>query len=495
MQEFERFGAFPQSYGHLVEKVANAVNILDPKIKTLVAKRLAEDLYLDFKDKSFSSQDDRHLITELRGKFVIFDLIQNQVYLSTSYKFFQLSRLLRNYFQLLTSLLRIDKEDAGGKRFHLFFGIPQTLVDSEDGLKKIQQFFYRHFSVVSENDEVLISSSLECDYKDGELNVTTASNFAIYIFRNSLSAKEKRKVFYRYTFEFVSFFISFFLNSNKSVLAGEHIDYILFAYPEYVKRIATLNVTQTMLLYTPIIFDIDEYVDSPRCMWWYSANNVPFEFKNGSKTYFDPSIYSQATINNNYVWSNSQIKFVSSISGISSKSVGSILFYLMQPPSHLTDQHDFVLTIFDVTPYLKADKRDFYTSLLCEDFLLNAVAVARDLERELGINIRIQVKSKRQRSPKHDPRYFHLLESLSRYSSVVMLSEELNLYNLIYESDLVVSIPFTSPALVALELKVPVCYFLESEEFRLPNFWDDVPVFTTKDSFCDFFRRVLKNHG
>ena len=155
----------------------------------------------------------------------------------------------------------------------------------------------------------------------------------------------------------------------------------------------------------------------------------------------------------------------------------------------------FVVTIFDVSPYLNADKRDFYTSPLCENFLLDVVAAARGLEREIGINIRIQLKSKRQRSRKHDPQYFDLLQSLSTHSSVILLSENLNLYNLIYESDLVVSIPFTSPALVATELDTPSCYFLETDEFNLPNSWDDVPVFASKNSFSEYFREVLRKHG
>jgi polysaccharide biosynthesis PFTS motif protein len=167
----------------------------------------------------------------------------------------------------------------------------------------------------------------------------------------------------------------------------------------------------------------------------------------------------------------------------------------MDPPLTHFNNYNFVITIFDVTPYLNANSIDFYTFDLCAKFLLETIKAVNDVEKDLGFEILIQVKSKRQRSSNHDSRYFDLLDSLTSRPSIVLLSENVNLYNLIYESDLVVSIPFTSPAFVAKELETPSCYFLGSDDFHLPSLRDGVPVFTSVSSLSEFFRKAFIQNG
>jgi polysaccharide biosynthesis PFTS motif protein len=230
-------------------------------------------------------------------------------------------------------------------------------------------------------------------------------------------------------------------------------------------------------------------------MWWYSANNIPFVSKNGKQAFFDESIYRQSNINRNYVWSEQQIEFVSAITGVESEDLGSLVFYLMEPPIFTRSQNPFTLTIFDVTPFSQTGEDEFYSFSVCSNFLLDLLKIVKDLEKELNIQIRIQIKSKRERSEKHDERYFDLLHSLVNDYSIVLVSENANLYNLIFDSDLVVSIPFTSPALIARELRVPSCYFSENYRFDLPNFRDGVPTFNSAESLSIFFRKVLATYA
>ncbi len=495
MQEFERICDFPQSYGQLVKEVEKALRILNPKIKTLVSKRIAEDLYPDFKEKTLYSRHNQNLVVYLNGKFSKFNLLENKINLSNNYKVLQIARLFRNYLHLLTALPRRSKKGSDTAKFHLFFGLPQSLLSSEEGLDRIFKFLERHHLFASQNEEVLVLSRQKYVGKGDDISVHTSSNFAIYMFRYSLNNREKYRVFCRYTIRLFTFLVSVSLHPSKIVLASEHIDQTLFSFPEYEKRVATLNVTQTMLLYSPIVFELSVFEHIPRSMWWYSANNIPFELKDGSKTFFDSSIYTQPRINMNYVWSSEQIDFVSQVTGHKCEALGSILFYLMDPPSIQFDDDNLVITIFDVTPYFGANTSDFYTFEMCAKFLLEIIEIVNDIEEDLGFKICIQVKSKRQRSSKHDLRYFDLLDSLASRSSIILLSENVNLYNLIHQSDLVVSIPFTSPAFVAKELETPSCYFLEGEDFYLPNFRDGVPVFTSVNSLGEFFRKVLIQHG
>ncbi len=495
MQEVKRFCDFPQSYGQLVNQVEKAISIINPKIKSLVSKRIAEDLYHDYKEKASYSHHHKFLVVNLKGKFTKFNLLENKIYLTNSYKVLQILRIFRNYFYLATALLKESKQNSENVKFHLFFGMPQSLLNSKEGLDNIFKFLERHHLVASQSEEILLLSPQKYVRKGDESPVHTSSNLAIYIFKHSLNNREKYRVFSQYTIQLFLFLVSVLSNPGKLVLASEHLDQTLFAFPEYAKRVATLNVTQTMLLYSPIVFELSNFEHTPRNLWWYSANNIPFEFKDGSKTFFDSTIYIQPNINGNYVWSSEQIDFVSEVTEQKCEALGSILFYVMEPPLIQLKNDNFVITIFDVTPYSKANMSDFYTFDLCSRFLLKILKVVNEIEKELGVRVQIQVKSKRQRSSNHDPRYFDLLDSLARCSSITLLSENVNLYNLVYESDLVVSIPFTSPAFVAKELDIPSCYFLEGNDFHLPDLRDGVPVLTSVNSLSEFLRKALKQHG
>ena len=250
MQEFERVHNFPQSYGQLVWEVEKALTIRDPKIKTLVSKRISEDLYPDFKEKTLYSRNDQRLVVNLKGKFTNFNLLENKISLSNSYKILQIARFFRNYLYLSMALFQKSKQSSHIAGFHLFFGMPQSLFDSKNGLERIFKFLEHHHLVASRNEEVLVLSLQKNVGGRDDLSIHASKNLAIYIFKHSLNNREKYRVFSLYTIQLFGFLVSLLSNAGRFVLASEHIDQALFAYPEYVKRIATLNVTQTMLLYS-----------------------------------------------------------------------------------------------------------------------------------------------------------------------------------------------------------------------------------------------------
>ncbi len=495
MQESESFTQLPPAYGDLVYKIESSLETVKPKIRCLISKRVAEDLFSDFKNKKVCDEHSSNVSNQLRGQFVNFDLSSGRIKLRLIYKTLQVIRLYRNYFLLLKALLPSDQKYTQDNRFHLFYGIPEKLSSSAEGLRRVQEFLNRHFPLDRNFEEVfLLSTSKKYEINTG-LKLRAANNCAIYLFRHSLRSRDKLNVFGRYTIRLISFQISLLFNPSLYVLANEHIDFELFSYPGLVKKISSLNLTQTLLFYPPTIFENAEYASIPRNMWWYSANNIPFVSKNGKQAFFDESIYRQSNINRNYVWSEEQIEFVSAITGVESEDLGSLVFYLMEPPIFTRSQNPFTLTIFDVTPFSQTGEDEFYSFSVCSNFLLDLSKIVKDLEKELNIQIRIQIKSKRERSEKHDERYFDLLHSLVNDYSIVLVSENANLYNLIFESDLVVSIPFTSPALIARELRVPSCYFSENYRFDLPNFRDGVPTFNSAESLSIFFRKVLATYA
>lgn len=495
MQRSESFNQLPPTYGDLVHKIESSLDTVKPNIRCLISKRVAEDLFSDFTIKTICAKHGSNDSSQLKGKFVNFDLRNGKLKLNLIYKTLQVVRLYRNYFLLLKALLPSGQKYNQRNKFHLFYGIPESLSSSIEGLRRVEDFLIRHFPPDSTFEEVYIVSNTEKQETNAGLKLRATNNCAIHLFRHSLRSHDKFIVFGRYTIRLILFQISLLFNPGAHVLANEHIDFELFSYPELINKISSLNLTQTLLLYPPTVFENSEYTNIPRNMWWYSANNIPFVSKNGEQTFFDRSFYRQSNINCNYVWSKGQIEFVSGITGVRSEDFGSLVFYLMEPPILTRSPNIFTLTIFDVTPFHLTGEDEFYSFSICSNFLLDTSKVVKELGKELNIEIRIQIKSKRERSKKHDERYFNLLQSLANDSSIVLIPEKVNLYNLIFNSDLIVSIPFTSPALIARELRVPSCYFSLNDRFNLPDFRDGIPTFDSAESLSVFIRKVLATYA
>ena len=495
MQKSETFNHLPPTYGDLVQKIESSLNTVKPNIRCLISKRVAEDLFSDFKNKTIRTEHSLNDSSQLMGQFVNFDLRNGRLKLNLKYKTLQVVRLYRNYFLLLKALLPSGQKYNHENRFHLFYGIPESLSSSVEGLRRVQDFLSRHFPLDSTFEEVFIVNNTRKQETNAGLKLRAANNCAIHLFRHGLRSHDKLNVFGRYTIRLILFQISLLFSPGAHILANEHIDFELLSYPELMKKISSLNLTQTLLLYPPTVFEDPRFTNIPRNMWWYSANNIPFVPKNGEQEFFDVSIYRQSNINCNYVWSKEQIAFVSGVTGVKSEDLGSLVFYLMEPPNSTRSPKIFTLTIFDVTPFRLTGEDEFYSFSVCSNFMLDISKIVKELAQELNIEIRIQIKSKRERSEKHDERYFDLLHSLANGSSIVLVSEKANLYNLIFDSDLVVSIPFTSPALIAKELQVPSCYFSQNDRFELPDFRDGIPTFNSAESLSVFFRKVLATYA
>jgi hypothetical protein len=56
-------------------------------------------------------------------------------------------------------------------------------------------------------------------------------------------------------------------------------------------------------------------------------------------------------------------------------------------------------------------------------------------------------------------------------------------------------VPYTSPALIAKELGVPVCYFSTASDFELLDFIDEIPVHKSVESLKSHIELVLRDHS
>ena len=117
------------------------------------------------------------------------------------------------------------------------------------------------------------------------------------------------------------------------------------------------------------------------------------------------------------------------------------------------------VAVFDVTPHRSSRYRtlgadfEFYVPKTCIQFLHDIQQVTKDAGYVM------LWKRKRKIGSIAHPRYRFFAERLSESENVITVDPDISAYQVIEASTLVISMPFTSTALIARELGKPSCYY------------------------------------
>jgi polysaccharide biosynthesis PFTS motif protein len=276
------------------------------------------------------------------------------------------------------------------------------------------------------------------------------------------------------------------INKIFSMIGTELIiDNFAFSNPSKLNY-KLLITTQSQILKTPLSFKI--LTNSKKVMFWYSNNSRQIHIKNDvDRKLIDYSYLNNKLIDLHFVWTESWAKELTFLTGKQVISIGPILFTRMLNPSIRTYEKDFrrVLTIFDVTPKKNVDKLSFYSTANMMQFTKVVLEVVKDT----NFDIKIQLKSKRSFQRDDCNVYVNYLKSIR--DKVIRVSPNTNIESLIRESDLVVCVPYTSPALVAQFFKKPVAYFWPNDNYLLEKEVDGIEVLIGIEQLKAFISKTL----
>lgn len=239
-------------------------------------------------------------------------------------------------------------------------------------------------------------------------------------------------------------FFYFFFKNKKNLL------------PQYV------FYSNSDLIYKPLWSYIkNNYTENNVYLFFYSDNFIPINSKN--KFYYLNNIigFGLQTWKKYIFWNeNQRLRF--------EKICNKKIDYLISPYNFIPyegkntflKKRKMTLSIFDVHPMnaygysLFSDPKNIYTFSYCKKFIEDLVA----LQKKYDFNLIIKSKLRNKDFNIFSKKYYKYLHSL-RSKKIEILDKNISAMSVIKISDAVVSIPFTSPTLLAYLLKIKSCYY------------------------------------
>ena len=214
-------------------------------------------------------------------------------------------------------------------------------------------------------------------------------------------------------------------------------------------------------------------------MGWYSQNGeFSYIFK------WDPILYhdidfQRIVVDEHWVWTQ---YFADNLKKIGVPGlfhcVGPILWYLPLQTEPLKASNFINISIFDITPHnqskldmigLKDSVYNYGSYENLRAFIMDIIDVSEKYEKYKDKEVRLVLKHKRNHMKSHDQNYIKLVNFLSESGKFKILDTVENIFSIVSRSDLVIVLPYSSPANVAKLMGVPAIFYDPSQDI-IPKF-------------------------
>jgi len=261
--------------------------------------------------------------------------------------------------------------------------------------------------------------------------------------------------------------------------------------PEYIVEVQAIQLcqdrqrgilitTQSQLLATPLVFK--SKLKANRVMYWYSNNSI--QISKQKNLDLDYSYLTQPAISEHFVWTSSWCKILEEHNPNAVITVlGPILFknlskYLKSDRKKLP--HTKEILVFDITPKINAGNDSIYSEHEMTQFVLDVI---EGIKAKYP-NALIKLKPKRKYTSDDSVSYCDFLESQALNIQILKWSSDIGTE--ISKSDLVICIPYSSPALLAKFLDIPTVFYTPSVDFNLERIHEDILVVQGLSEFQRF---------
>lgn len=200
-------------------------------------------------------------------------------------------------------------------------------------------------------------------------------------------------------------------------------------------------------------------------MLWYSQNFVPKMYK-GEQSVSDLPAARHMRLDISWVWTPGFADYLTRLGlGCECRVVGPILWFMPESLPPLGPQ-PIKIALFDITPVSDGVMaigalKNYYTVSTITRFVRDVLAACDEIEETTGREMLVLLKHKR--SPKmgvHAREYLDYIDGLVRgRPRFRLVNHSTNVFGLIGQCDLSISVPYTSTAYVAASLGKPALYY------------------------------------
>lgn len=243
-------------------------------------------------------------------------------------------------------------------------------------------------------------------------------------------------------------------NLNFSHLSNI-VEILLFFLSNISANIEEGIVTNSSFTKSPSIFYIDKINRNYKtCMIHYSENSVPLTASEYQKEP-TPSWIKNSVVDTHKVWTSAYVNYLSNINNsIDAKALGSLVF--VKPIDEIK-----LLRVKNQIIFLDREPSDFesdygvYTENAGINFLKNIEFLHSELCEKLENPPNFLMKPKRRELPEYSQKYLNYKKSMIERKILFQVPWDSNIYNLIYESKILVSMIGISASIIARELNKP----------------------------------------
>lgn len=224
----------------------------------------------------------------------------------------------------------------------------------------------------------------------------------------------------------------------------------------------------------------------------YSINNIPMIERQHSHSTMDyhPG-FNFLMVDILYTWGEFYTSILQNL-GVKTNcvEVGPVLWSLPSKTSPVDGQNVFRIAVFDVQPFIqkfvsdKVELNRYYSKTVnVKKFMGDITSVVKQCSVEKNIDLEIHYKSKREYNVTYDMEYLEFLSELEENESWFLRTDPMaNLLDLIDKCDLIICLPFSSPAVIsALRGKTSIFYDPTSK-LHLPYELDNLYFCSSKGS-------------
>jgi len=405
------------------------------------------------------------------------------------------------FFVLLFSLNKLQRN----KNVSLIYGLSDDQIFKSGKTIELLNFLQSNHVGIPLSNIIYVERKKYLPHKSNNGTIKVVNDISLHLYLDYLTVFDRLKVIIliiKRLFSYSRIFLKlhyFFLVAVPYV-----IEEVLLSYISSNSSIEASNVvtTPSSIMNTEYIFQFYKKFGK-RIMIWYSANSIPLEYLDSTlnRAAVSKQIYKYMSIDEHLVWTQDHKNYLKSVlpSKTTIKVCGSLMFYL--PKHEYANNKIYDILIFDVTPYNKNkisytskypdSLNSIYNSIYAIKFLNDILSVKDEILIHHNIKIKLALKPKRNYNSNHDKIYTEYLNSLVTTKQLELISPETNLFEIIAQSKICISYPFSSTAIIAKELKVPSLYYLENNILKAYNKVHGINFVDTKIGLLRFVERNL----